>query len=277
MTKTLAIVGGSLSALVLMGAGEDTTPLYPVITEVLFNVPPGEAGDANKDGSRDSTGDEFVEIFNATGKAMDLKGYTITSRLSTGDSDPKRGVRFTFPKFELPPGGVAVVFNGYKASIPGPTGSSERAPSGASKEFGGAYVFSMGIKQPMLALKNDGDFVLLSDAAGKAVACVSWGSPDPEPPSEVVRGDVVSGGMRCSVQRAKVADDLVAHTSIDGRTFSPGEMPSTEEKPAESAESPEPADGASPKKSAERPSTSKPGKQAEKPVPPEKPLTGGPR
>lgn len=238
MTKTLAIVGGSIAALVLMGAGEDSKPLYPVITEVLFNVPPGDSGDANKDGARDSTGDEFVELFNPTSKGIDLKGYTITSRLSTGEKDAKRGVRFTFPKFELPPGGVVVVFNGYKANIPGPTGSSERAPSGTSKEFGDAYVFSMGVKQPMLALKNDGDFVLLSDAAGKAVACVSWGQPDPEPPSEVVRAESVSAGGRCSVQRARVEDDLAAHTSIDGRAFSPGEMPSTEEKTAEEAEKP---------------------------------------
>lgn len=245
-----------VGALGLLGAGEAEKPstLHPVITEVLFNVPPGTAGDANKDGTRDSTGDEFVELFNPHGKAIELKGYTITSRLSTGEKDPKRGVRFTFPKFELPPGGVAVVFNGYKSSIPGGSGNAQRAPGEANKEFGGAFVFSMGIKQPMLALKNEGDFVLLSDAAGKAVACVAWGDPDPAPPLEAGRSESVSGGTRCSVQRVTADGELQAHTSIDDRAFSPGEMPGTG---ADSAEK-EPETG--PEKPVEHPPKS-PGKK----------------
>ncbi len=242
MARTEAwLAGVGVGALGMIGAGDapKSEALHPVITEVLFNVPPGDAGDANKDGSRDSTGDEFVELFNPHGKAIDLKGYTITSRLSTGEKDPKRGVRFTFPKFELPPGGVVVVFNGYKAAIPGPNGTAQRAPGEKNKEFAEAFVFSMGIKQPMLALKNEGDFVLLSDAGGKAVACVSWGNPDPEPPSEAGRAESVSGGTRCSVQRLTAEDELQAHTSIDDRPFSPGEMPSTGEKTPAEPEKPE--------------------------------------
>lgn len=198
---------------------------HPVITEVLYNVPPGEGGDANKDGSRDAAGDEFIELFNPHGKAIQLKGYTITSRLSTGDPAGQRGVRFTFPSFELPPGGVVVVFNGYKSRPPGPSGTEDRAPSGVNKNFGDGYVFTMGTKQPMNAWKNDGDFALLTAPDGTALEAVVWGSPDPKPPEKVGKVENADVTTRGSVQRETGEGAFVPHAEIDNKAFSPGEMP----------------------------------------------------
>ena len=60
---------------------------HPVITEVLFNVPKSDDADANADGARHSTGDEFVELFNPHPRTINLHGYTITNRLTTYDGD----------------------------------------------------------------------------------------------------------------------------------------------------------------------------------------------
>ena len=45
--------------------------------EVLVNVPSGEEGDANMDGVRDATDDEFVEIHNLSGERLDLAAVSI--------------------------------------------------------------------------------------------------------------------------------------------------------------------------------------------------------
>jgi hypothetical protein len=50
----------------------------PIITEVLFDVPTGEAGDANADGRRHATGDEFIELANPHDKPISLAGFMLT-------------------------------------------------------------------------------------------------------------------------------------------------------------------------------------------------------
>ncbi|MCZ7631962.1 MAG: lamin tail domain-containing protein [Phycisphaerales bacterium] len=55
-------------------------PLHPIITEVLYAVPRGPEGDANRDGLRDALGDEFVELYNPHDKPIRLDGYTINDR-----------------------------------------------------------------------------------------------------------------------------------------------------------------------------------------------------
>jgi len=46
-----------------------------VINEILADPPDGAAGDANRDGVRDSSQDEFVEFVNTTTRDLDLSGY----------------------------------------------------------------------------------------------------------------------------------------------------------------------------------------------------------
>jgi hypothetical protein len=230
---------------VLAGAGlalpevahADADPLdalrpHPVITEVLFNVPNSDAGDADKDGTRDATGDEFVELTNPHAKPINLRGYALSSRLSAGDTTGKKGVRFTFPDLSLPPGAVVVVFNGYKSSLSGPVGSADRAPDKTHPDFAGAGVFSMRTTAKNRAWNNSGDFVLLSAPDGTPVDAVWWGEPDPMPPEATLRTAEAPANPGGSVQRTGAGTDPVAHTTIDSRACSPGEIPApTDAKP----------------------------------------------
>lgn len=228
----ITIATCAIAALVSMaGAGkDDADPIadlrpHPVITEVLFNVPNDDSGDADKDGSRDATGDEFVELFNPHAKSVNLRGYTLTSRLSVGDDTGKKGVRFTFPDLELPPGAVVVVFNGYKSTASGPIGSSRRPPEKVHPEFAKAAVFSMGITAKNRSWNNSGDFVLLSAPDGRPVDAIWWGDPSPKPPKGCLRAAEVDANPAGSVQRTTADAEPVPHTKLDSRVCSPGEIP----------------------------------------------------
>jgi hypothetical protein len=143
--------------------GEQASPVpfpHPLITEVLYNVPPGAEGDADGDGVRSPTGDEFVELINPHDKPIRLKGYILTDGKNTRrpaaqppkeDTNPPRQpgrkpdspgrsepppaqtlpeddsrIRFVFPDITLEPGQVVVVFNGYKGEMPAEP--SDKAP-----------------------------------------------------------------------------------------------------------------------------------------------------
>ena len=227
--RTVGMAIGSLIAAPAL-AGADDDPIaslrpHPVITEVLFHVPNSDAGDADKDGSRDPTGDEFVEIFNPHTRAVNLRGYSLSSRLSVGDASGKKGVRFTFPDLELPPGAVVVVFNGYKSKATGPIGSAKSPPPKVHPDFAKAAVFSMGTTAKNRAWNNSGDFVLLSAPDGSPVDAIWWGEPNPMPPTACIRSAEAPANPSGSVQRTEAGADPVAHTSIDGRACSPGEIP----------------------------------------------------
>ena len=232
-------VGLLIGGVSMLGATQPKEYAHPMITEVLFNVPGGQEADANKDGTRDATGDEFVEIGNPNATPMNLKGYRIVSRLSYGEESPRKGVVFTFPDFELPAHSVAVVFNGYGATIPGPVGTKDKAPEGPSEAFGMGFVFSMQMSARNNALSNSGDFVLLLDPAGRPVDGLYWGGPSPMPPSAtdaegrvIYRLQEVKRDPKGSVQRMRPEDELVEHSAIDGTPFSPGWIPGSQPKPA---------------------------------------------
>ncbi len=53
------------------------------ITEILADPPAGLAGDANNDGTRSSSGDEFVELFNDGAVAVDLTGWRLSDAAET--------------------------------------------------------------------------------------------------------------------------------------------------------------------------------------------------
>lgn len=194
---------------------------HPLITEVLYAVPTGVAGDANRDGARHANGDEFVELTNPHDKPIQLLGYTLADRNVT----PDRRIRFTFPAFELPPGGVVVVFNGFEASMDGPVGSAEVAPKERHPKFDGAWVFSMGIKTPQTGLSNTGDYLLLTSPTGEKIHLIRWG----EFPEAIPEGCVIVEGAPLvagqSAHRVKPAGPLVAHDpreGKDGLRYSPG-------------------------------------------------------
>jgi hypothetical protein len=241
---SVSVGGGVAAAWGAARAEALATTHHPAITEVLFNVPRGEAGDADRDGVRRATDDEFVELFNGGDATIDLAGYRLISRLAWADRDEpgggSKGVRFTFPEGSaLEPGQLVVVFNGGpKARVPGPVGDAEQPPASGNPRFDGAMVFTAGLGGNK-AFANAGDFVLLLDPAGRPVDGVVWGEPSVSPPNADAGGPW--GGYRLqrvdddpggSVQRLGAYGDLEAHRSIDGRRFSPGVMPTAAERAA---------------------------------------------
>lgn len=201
---------------------------HPVITEVLFDVPGGDAGDANGDGKRHVSGDEFVELYNPHDRAIQLRGYTLT------DSNPadKGRVRFVFPALELPPGGVVVVFNGFQSSWFGPVGDERGAPAAVNERFHSAWVLTMKATSQYVAFSNSGDHVLLTAPDGTAVHRVSWGEVKDRSAFEKVSPlleDVAMGSGKSSVQRDSLArvGSFRAHRDLPfanggDKVFSPG-------------------------------------------------------
>jgi len=162
--------------------GPDITGPSVIINEVLADPPMDLPGDANGDGVRSFSDDEFVELVNVSTEDVDLSGYTISDGLR---------VRFTFGAGTiLPAGGVAVVFGGGDVSnfVVATTGAIFACDAG----FG---------------LTNTGDSVTLADAAGDVVDQMSYGS---------------EGGYDRSLTRAVDGDPestFIAHPDLE---FSPG-------------------------------------------------------
>jgi hypothetical protein len=162
-----------------------------VINEYLADPPDGSPGDANGDGVRSASQDEFIEIVNRTAKPIDLSGY----RLSDSEQ-----VRHVFAaRTVLPPFEAVVVFGG-------------GSPSGS---FGNAAENQLVLKASSggLSLNNGGDTIKLEDAEGRLV--------------QEVKISAAEGGANQSINRDPDADGATfsRHTSVAedaSRLFSPG-------------------------------------------------------
>jgi hypothetical protein len=109
------------------------------INEVLCDPALGSEGDANRDGVRSGSEDEFVELLNLGSDAVDLSGWT----LSDGASSP-----FAFPSgTQIAPGEYVVLFGGGA-----PTGFSGQVFTDDGRIGGG--------------LSNSGDAIYLINPAG---------------------------------------------------------------------------------------------------------------
>ena len=116
-----------------------------VVNEIHYNPANDLMGDANGDGVRSSSHDEFVEIVNSNPNSVDVSGYTIS------DAD---GVCFTVPSGTvLLSNQPLVVFGGGT-----PTGS-----------FGGALVLTKS-----LGLNNADNYVVLKNATGATIDSVTY-------------------------------------------------------------------------------------------------------
>ncbi len=197
---------------------------HPLITEVLFAVPTGTSGDANQDGTRDATGDEFVELVNPHDKPINLRGYRLLDKsLGKGNA-----LSFTFPDCTLQPGEVAVVFNGYKSTIPGPVGDSGHAAE-SNPKFSGARVFSMKGQSTKTSFSNTADAVILlapgvsaSGATTNAVQIVRWGKVDSLPAAGL--NEEAPTTSKGSVQRESMTGPLAVHPPEGSVSFSPGKF-----------------------------------------------------
>ncbi|HEY9402263.1 MAG TPA: Ig-like domain-containing protein [Pyrinomonadaceae bacterium] len=173
-------------------------PLTLVLNEILADPPDGAAGDANRDGARSSTQDEFIELVNASTFDLNLGGYQLTTR-GSGGADT---VRHTFAADTVvAPGMSVIVFGGAQAATFDP----------AHPAFAGALVQTASTGG--LSLANGGSIVKLLDATGTTIEQLAYGGagePDGDRNQSLTRAPDVSG-------------DFVMHeTASGGRSFSPG-------------------------------------------------------
>lgn len=147
----ITINGGDCDGTTLSGTvpSAQCDPVDLVINEFLAD-PDGDNtnGDANGDGTRDASEDEFVEIYNTGSSSIDLSGYV----LADGASD-----RHVFPASTiLPANSFIVVFGGGT-----PTGISGIVQTASTGSIG---------------LTNSGDTIILKDDIGTVLISETFGS-----------------------------------------------------------------------------------------------------
>lgn len=169
-----------------------------IINEVLADPPDGSTGDANHDGVRDASDDEFVEIVNTTESDIDIGGLQLLTRSTSSTTDT---IRHTFaPGTIFPAGSAIVVFGGGQIAASNPV-------------FGGAQVFKS--SSGGLSLTNNGGVVTLRDTTQSIVNIFSYGGAtglNGDASQSLTRSPDITGGY-------------TLHTTAPGsgkRVFSPG-------------------------------------------------------
>lgn len=166
-----------------------------VINEFLADPPDGLAGDANHDGVRDSSADEFIEFVNSTNHDIDLSGYQLQTRALNATTDTLRH-RFANGTI-LFRGTAIVVFGGGALNATNPI-------------FGGAQVVKA--SSGGLSLVNSGGVITLRNKSSEIVTSVAYGT------SLALRAD-----QNQSLTRAPdVTGSFSQHSTVSDRAFSPG-------------------------------------------------------
>jgi len=161
-----------------------------LISEIHADPADALAGDANGDGVRDATDDEFIELLNTGFASVDISGYTLRDGV---------GTRHTFAQGTVVPAREAVVVFG---------GGTPTGDFGNAAANGLVFTASTGA----LGLNNTGDTVTLADDLGATVQAVTYGS---------------EGGKNASLVRDPDYSNapFVLHTvatGSGGSRFSPG-------------------------------------------------------
>jgi hypothetical protein len=133
--------------LMLCFTGADDGEAAVIINEFLADPPSGILGDVNRDGVRDSSQDEFVELLNTGSKNQDISFWSLWDNSA---------LRHQFPALTvLAPWESLVVFGGGHADL-----------------FDLAFAASTGT----LSLNNSGDGIVLKNSLGSIVDQVLYGS-----------------------------------------------------------------------------------------------------
>ena len=129
--------------------GRAPAPQDLVVNEILVNPPSGAGGDANGDGTRDAFDDEFVELVNVSGEALDLGGVKI---LEGGE------VKTTLERVCLDTAGAVVVFGGGTPKLAAAESAGVTAKVAASR----------------LGFSNSGGEMSVRAADGTMLGGVEW-------------------------------------------------------------------------------------------------------
>jgi predicted extracellular nuclease len=156
-----------------------------VINEIHADPADDLPGDANRDGIRDASADEFVEVVNTSATDLDVSGWTLSDGV---------GVRHTFPAGSIVTARCAVVVFG------------GNTPTGV---FGNALV--QVASSGMLGLNNGGDSITIDSGSG--TLAVTYGSEGGSDQSITLDPDVT--GTPPYVQHSAAAGS-------GGSLFSPG-------------------------------------------------------
>jgi hypothetical protein len=197
------------------------------LNEILFDIPPDDAGttaiegDVNGDGVRSVRADEFVEVANVGTQDANVGGFQIL--------ELNGRTIFSFPQNTvLKPKELAVVFGGI-----GPAGFGSQFSS-PMKVFAASYGFSDSgfyYSSSKTNFLGAGDGVILIDPASNTVFDeVLWGSAVARTTKgkkllapNTVLGDSIAGAIRQSVTRSPDFTGLwTQHTQAYGPVHSPG-------------------------------------------------------
>lgn len=166
-----------------------------VINEILADPAAGLAGDANGDGVRDFSDDEFVELVNVSGSAQNIGNWTLSDGF---------GTRHVFPVGTVIADNEAIVVFG------GPT---------ITGTFGGATVQTA--SSGALGLNNGGDTVTLASDSAAVQAQVTYGSEGGNNQSLTLDPDLTGAAYVLHGGAAGSGGALFSPgTQIDGTAFS---------------------------------------------------------
>jgi hypothetical protein len=172
----------------------DTTPATTlVINEAFYDPASGNDGDANGDGSRDSSEDEFIEFVNNSNNVLDISGYKIYDSSSFADLPATDSPRHTVPANTIiPSNGIYVLFGGgTPTNIPGDV--VQTSSSGD------------------LNLTNSGDSITVTNAAGDILVIFD---------SDVEGLNM--GADQSAMRNPNVTGNFELHIAVNGDRFSPG-------------------------------------------------------
>lgn len=168
-----------------------------IINEICYDPSnSGLDGDTNGDGAYAQSEDEFMELYNTTGKNLDISGYTIYDAESLSLSSPNHTVP---ANTIIPPGGVFVLFGGGT-----PTGS-----------FGGAVVQTS--TSGDLNMNNSGDTLYVFDAMGGGVDTFDVEPLSNNPNESYTRNPDITGAFEQHGDNTPIL--FSPGTMIDGTPF----------------------------------------------------------
>lgn len=179
-------------------AGAPSTPAV-VINEFQYDPAPDATGDANGDGTRQGSEDEFVELYNNSGADLDISGWTLSDAV---------GERHTFPAGTVIPDRCAIVVFG------GGT------PVGA---FGNALVQTA--STGFLGLNNGGDSITLADDLGNTIADHVYVSGDATDQSATRNPDITGSFAGHLTASGPAATLFSPGTRVDGSNFTGCQAP----------------------------------------------------
>lgn len=166
------------------------------LNEILADPPADLEGDANRDGVRDATDDEFVEIMNCGSAAADLSGWSLT------DGSSVRHV-FSDSASVIAPGELLTVFGGGE-----PVGF-----------LGKVFTASSG----GLGLANSGDVVYLLDGNGEIVDFHAYGAEGGRDEAMIRYPDCGDTWMLCSEAGLEAAftpqESNAPQSAVSGTTW----------------------------------------------------------